>query len=101
MDERGGGDVTRGECADEGWGDCGGGGRRRCGAGRGDGAHNHSETKGREDVDVAHKDRAAKMWCENATLLTETHWEYVKVPQKEFEKLEATEFSDLTVFVVP
>jgi len=28
------------------------------------------ETKGREDTDVAHKDRAAHIWCENATLLT-------------------------------
>ncbi len=24
------------------------------------------ETKGREDVDVAHKDRAAQIWCENS-----------------------------------
>ena len=57
------------------------------------------ETKGREDVDVAHKDRAAQIWCENATLLTGTAWEYIKVPQKEFEKLEPTHFSDLSVFV--
>jgi type III restriction enzyme len=56
------------------------------------------ETKGREDVDVAHKDRAARIWCENATLLTGTPWEYIKVPQKEFEKLEPTQFSDLSVF---
>ncbi len=26
------------------------------------------ETKGREDLDVAHKDRAAILWCENATM---------------------------------
>lgn len=57
------------------------------------------ETKGREDVDVVHKDRAAQIWCENATILTGTPWAYVKVPQKEFDKLEATEFSDLLVFV--
>jgi len=56
------------------------------------------ETKGREDVDVAHKDRAAQIWCENATLLTGTAWEYIKVPQKEFEKLEPTHFADLSVF---
>jgi len=62
------------------------------------GAHYLVETKGREDVDVAHKDRAAQIWCENATLLTSTAWEYIKVPQKEFEKLEATQFSDLSVF---
>jgi len=63
-----------------------------------DGAHYLVETKGREDVDVAHKDRAAQIWCENATLLTSTHWEYIKVPQKEFDKLEPTQFSDLLVF---
>ena len=63
------------------------------------GTHYLVETKGREDVDVAHKDRAAQIWCENATLLTGTAWEYIKVPQKEFEKLEPTHFSDLSVFV--
>ena len=35
---------------------------------------------------------------ENATLLTDTPWQYIKVPQKEFEKLEPTLFSDLLVF---
>ncbi len=43
-------------------------------------------------------DRAAQIWCENATLLTGTAWEYIKVPQKEFEKLEPTQFSDILVF---
>jgi type III restriction enzyme len=65
------------------------------------GAHHLIETKGREDVDVSHKDRAAKMWCENASVLTETQWDYIKVPQKDFEKLEATGFADLSVFTVP
>jgi type III restriction enzyme len=65
------------------------------------GSHYLVETKGREDVDVSHKDRAARIWCENATMLTETPWDYVKVPQKEFDKLEATQFSDLTVFAIP
>ena len=45
------------------------------------------ETKGREDIDVTHKDRAARLWCENATLLTGREWRYKKIPQKEFEKL--------------
>lgn len=67
----------------------------------GDGSHYLLETKGREDVDVRHKDRAAKVWCENASMLTGTQWDYVKVPQKEFERLEATQFSDLTVFRAP
>ena len=45
--------------------------------------------------DVPYKDRAAALWCENATLLTRVVWEYLKVPQKEFEKLHPDEFSDL------
>jgi type III restriction enzyme len=53
-----------------------------------DGAHYLVETKGREDVDVAHKDRAAQVWCENATLLTGTAWRYLKIPQTEFAKLQ-------------
>jgi len=56
------------------------------------------ETKGREDVDVAHKDRAAQIWCENATLLTGAAWSYLKVPQREFEKLQPSDFADLSVF---
>ncbi len=59
------------------------------------------ETKGREDVDVQHKDRAAKLWCENATQLTGVQWEYVKVPQSEFNKLKPDEFADLQVFALP
>ena len=56
------------------------------------------ETKGREDVDVANKDRAAILWCENATRLTGQEWRYVKVPQKEYEELHPDEFSDVLVF---
>ena len=41
------------------------------------------------------KDRAALLWCENATLLTGTEWLYKKVMQKEFEKLRPDEFEDL------
>jgi type III restriction enzyme len=53
------------------------------------------ETKGREDIDVAHKDRAAAIWCENATLLTGTPWAYIKVPQREFAKLQASDLEEL------
>jgi len=56
------------------------------------------ETKGREDIDVTHKDRAARIWCENATLLTGAAWSYLKVPQKEFETLQPADFADLVVF---
>jgi type III restriction enzyme len=62
-----------------------------------DGTHALIETKGREDTDVARKDRAAIIWCENATLLTEMSWRYIKVPQKGFEQLHADEFADLAV----
>ncbi len=62
------------------------------------GTHYLIETKGREDIDVANKDRAAILWCENATRLTGTLWRYVKVPQKEFEQLQPDEFADVLVF---
>ena len=58
------------------------------------GAHYVIETKGQENIDVAHKDRAATIWCENATLLTGVTWVYVKVPQTEFGKLQPRELSD-------
>ena len=63
-----------------------------------DGSQYLVETKGREDIDVANKDRAATLWCENATRLTDKSWQFIKVPQKEYEKLQADEFADLTVF---
>jgi type III restriction enzyme len=52
------------------------------------------ETKGQENIDVAHKDRAATIWCENATLLTDTTWVYCKIPQVEFGKLQPTMLCD-------
>ena len=66
-----------------------------------DGAHYLIETKGREDVDVAHKDRAAMLWCENATTLTGTEWRYLKVPEKEFRSLQPDEFEDVVVALQP
>jgi len=63
----------------------------------GDGTHFLIETKGREDIDVAHKDRAARNWCDHATLLTGTAWRYVKVPQADFGRLQATELSELAL----
>ncbi|MBV8695809.1 MAG: DEAD/DEAH box helicase family protein [Ktedonobacteraceae bacterium] len=59
------------------------------------------ETKGQESLEVAFKDRAANIWCENAMRLTGTQWRYVKVPQKEYEKLQPVEFSDLLNFIKP
>ena len=66
-----------------------------------DRVHYVVETKGREDVDVAHKDRAARLWCENATMLTSVHWEYLKIPQAEYNKLQPTCFADLAVLRQP
>lgn len=60
-----------------------------------EGSHFLVETKGREDIDVTHKDRAARIWCENASLLTGTAWRYVKVPQSDFGRLQPAELSDL------
>lgn len=62
-----------------------------------DGTRYVLETKGREDLDVSHKHRAAEIWCENATLLTGDAWEYLIVPQAEFTKLEPGDFADLKV----
>lgn len=63
-----------------------------------DGSHRLIETKGREDPDVAYKDRAAGLWCDNATRLTTQHWSYVKVPQAGFDRLQPSSFTDLLVF---
>ena len=63
----------------------------------GDGRHYVIETKGQENIDVAHKDRAAAIWCENATLLTDVTWSYMKVPQIEFGKLQPQALSDTVV----
>ncbi len=61
------------------------------------GTHYLLETKGLEDVNVAFKDRAAQLWCENATLLTATPWCYLKVRQTEYASLQPTQFADLVV----
>jgi type III restriction enzyme len=67
-----------------------------------DGARYVIETKGQENIDVAHKDRAATIWCENATLLTGATWLYLKVPQAEFGKLQPQVLSDaFLAFSVP
>lgn len=66
-----------------------------------DGTHAIVETKGREDVDVRHKDRAAALWCENATLLTETPWQYQKVPQAAYKQMQPAEFADLAWVAPP
>jgi type III restriction enzyme len=53
------------------------------------------ETKGAEDLEVSYKDRAASQWCENATQLSGTRWQYLKVGQKVFETLQPTKLAHL------
>lgn len=62
-----------------------------------DGRHWLAETKGREDVEVKHKDRAAQLWCENAVRSTGVPWQYVKVPELEYDRLQPTQLADLIV----
>lgn len=66
-----------------------------------EGTHYLLETKGLEDPNVVHKDRAARIWCENATMLTGTQWEYLKIPQKDFEALDPALFVDLRTLQGP
>jgi type III restriction enzyme len=44
------------------------------------------ETKGREDVDVWHKDKRIKKWCKDTTGLSGRKWLFIRVDQEEFEK---------------
>lgn len=55
-----------------------------------DGIHHLIETKGQEDIDVKHKDRAAALWCENATLLTGVEWQYKKFCKKNLKNSNPT-----------
>ncbi len=57
------------------------------------------ESKGQENVDVLRKDAAAIRWCASATKLTDKHWKYVKVPQKEFEALQPNRIADLAALI--
>ena len=54
-----------------------------------DGSHHLVETKG----------RAARIWCENATVLTGVEWDYVKVGQIEYNKLRPTLLADLNALI--
>jgi len=65
-----------------------------------DGVHWLVETKGQETAEVARKDRAAVLWCENATNLTKASWRYVKVPQRFFEALQPSRLAELAALQV-
>ncbi|MBI1894767.1 MAG: DEAD/DEAH box helicase family protein [Candidatus Rokubacteria bacterium] len=58
------------------------------------------ETKGQETAEVERKDEAAQRWCEDASELTNTRWRYLKVPQKQFEQLQAATLADFTMLHV-
>src|SRR5207249_11371002 len=66
----------------------------------GDGVHWLFETKGQETAEVVRKDKAAILWCENATKLSERTWRYRKVPQKDFEVLQPSRLADLAALQV-
>ena len=61
------------------------------------GEHWLIETKGMESVEVQLKDEAARRWCESATILTGTPWNYFKVLQEDFEALHPAAFEDLRI----
>lgn len=62
-----------------------------------DGVHYLVETKGLEDTNVANKDRAAQLWCENATQLAKKPWAYLKVLETAYKLLQPNRFEDLFV----
>ncbi len=55
------------------------------------------ETKGMESEETQFKDRAATIWCENASSLTDKKWRYKKVSQQKFKELQPTNLADLEV----
>lgn len=55
------------------------------------------ETKGMESEETVYKDRAAALWCENATHLTNKKWRYKKVPQQKYKQLQPVTLADLEV----
>ena len=65
-----------------------------------DGTNYVVETKGMEDTNVAHKDRAAKLYCENASLLVGKLWHYLKVRQIEYNQLQPDCLADLVSVAV-
>ncbi len=44
------------------------------------------ETKGREDVDVVHKDKRIKLWCEDASNLTGNKWTFIRIVEERFRR---------------
>ena len=59
------------------------------------GKHYLIETKGLEDTNVPNKDRAARLWCANATRLTGEEWQFIKVAQIDFGDLAGRTLADV------
>jgi len=57
------------------------------------------ETKGREDVDVKHKDNRIRLWCEDATNLTGEKWFFIRVNQEDFEKYRFKDLKELVLTI--
>jgi len=53
------------------------------------------ETKGREDIDVEHKDKRIKLWCEDATKLTKDKWSFKRINQEDFERYKFRSIKEL------
>jgi type III restriction enzyme len=53
------------------------------------------ETKGREDIEVARKNLRAEQWCQDVARLTGQRWEFLLVPQKEYDKLRPGSLGEL------
>jgi type III restriction enzyme len=47
------------------------------------------ETKGREYEDTVKKDEAIKRWCDDVSKQTKQEWKYLKVPQRDFDRLKS------------
>jgi len=44
------------------------------------------ELKGLEDIDVAYKDKRARLWCEDVQKLTKENWSFIRIKQEDFER---------------
>ena len=53
------------------------------------------ETKGLIDLEVAHKDKRARQWCEDAASLTGNNWAFIRINQEDFEKYRFTSIEEL------
>ena len=53
------------------------------------------ETKGRIDVNVEHKDKRIRQWCEDATRLMDSVWAFRRVNQDDFEKYKFKSIQEL------